>query len=325
MSGKPCVIYDITHTSNTGEVTTMKRIDPFILPAPVIKYDDAGDNGGMSLIVETIPPGTAAKYLENNVPNNRPISQPHVDAMARDMANDLWALNGETLKFSETHLLLDGQQRLLACIAADKPFTTAVVRGVQSLDDVDRARPRTLGHALGMRGFKQSTKLSVVLNTVWRWEFTNWRAQQARPTVQEAVVFLREHEPLLYAGLRFGSRLREIESSLENASLVFWRVARTCGQEVAERVYSRLAKSEWSSLDDPLFRYYELALRAKRAPRKPNKLVKMNWLVRAIDATLNFERHTSYHFLRWNAGKELRLITGEEMFPYDEKTDGTRA
>ena len=298
------------------------RIDPFNKIVPVAKqHRNTGESGGMSLVVETITPEIAARYLEVNVPNNRPVSKAHIAAMARDMTNDLWAQNGETIKFSEAHLLLDGQQRLLACIAAAKPFTTAVVRGVQSLDDVDRARPRTLGHALGMRGYKRSAKLSVVLNTVWRWEHTNGRAQQVRPTVQEAVVFLRENEELLYAGLRFGSRLKEIEGSLENTSLVFWRVAKTCGREVAEQVYSRLGKSQWSSLNDPLFRYYELALRAKGAPRKPNKLVKMNWLVRAIDASLSLEEHASSLFLRWDASKELRLIKGEGFAPSRKLVD----
>ena len=286
--------------------------DPFDETLPISVHGEDGGNGGLSLTVETITPAIATEYLENNVANNRPISQRHVEALARDMVNDLWAQNRETLKFSPSNVLLDGQQRLWACIEASKPFTTAVVRGVRSLDDVDRARPRTLGHALGMRGYKRSTKLSVVLNTVWRWENTNWRTQQVRPTVQEGVRFLEQHDPLLYASLRFGSRIKEIEGSLENSSLVFWRLARTCGQEIAEQIYSRLSKSDWASLNDPLFRYYELALRAKRAPRKPHKLVKMNWLVRAMDASLGGEEHATYHFLRWHSGKELRMIKGEE-------------
>jgi len=286
--------------------------DSVTVSFPVSAHGEDDGNDGLSLTVETITPKVATRYLEDNVINNRPISDRHVAALARDMIADRWSENGETLKFSPTGELLDGQQRLWACISADKPFTTAVVRGVKSLDDVDRSRPRTLGHALGMRGYKRSTKLSVVVNTVWRWENTNWRTQQVRPTVQEGVLFLEEYDPLLYASLRYGSRLKEVEGSLENSSLVFWRLARTCGQEVAEKIYTRLSKSKWASLNDPLFRYYELALRAKLAARKPNKLVKLNWLVRAIDAAINEEEHSTYHFLRWNGSKELRMITGEE-------------
>lgn len=274
-------------------------------------YPKDTDGSGLTLTTETITPEVAVRYLEENVTNNRPISQRHVDALARDILAGRWAQNGETLKFSPTGELMDGQQRLWACIAADRPFTTAVVRGVESLDDVDRARPRTLGHALGIRGYPTPSKQSVVLNTVWRWENTNWRAQNIRPTAQEAIRFLQKNEDLLYAAMRSGLKISHVEGSLENASLAFWRFAKTCGQEIAEKLFTRIARADWMSLDDPLFRYYELAIRAKVAARKPQKLVKFNWLIRAIDASLNGETHNSYHFLRWDGSKQLRLITGE--------------
>jgi len=270
-------------------------------------------NSNLTLTTETITPKIATKYLEDNIKNNRPVSDRHVASLARDMVADRWSQNGETLKFSPTGELLDGQQRLWACITANRPFTTAVVRGVESVDDVDRSRPRTLGHALGMHGYQSSSKLSVVVNTIWRWENTNWRAQNVRPTVHEAVEFLKENEELLYAALRSGLKICDIESSLENASLAFWRLAKTCGQEVADRMFIAIARSEWNSLNDPLFRYFELASRAKASARKPHKLVKFNWLIRAIDGSLNREQQRSYHFLRWDVSKELRLITGEDV------------
>lgn len=283
-------------------------VSPFVAP-------DSGDdeNGGLKLTVETITPAKAMDYLDDNISNNRPVSEQHVAALARDMVNGRWSQNGETLKFSPTGELLDGQQRLWACITANKAFTTAVVRGVESLDDVDRARPRTLAHALGMYGVKRSSKLGVVLNTTWRWENSNWRMQQLRPTIQEAMIFHRQHEALLGAAMRGGLQLREMEGSLENASLVFWRLARTCGQEIAEQLFTRLSKNDWQSLKDPLFHYHSVAIRAKAQSRKPHKLVKLNWLVRGLDAALNREDHDTYHFLRWNPANELRLFTGEEL------------
>jgi len=288
----------LIHISDTGDLVGS-------LPA-------SKGNGGLTLTVETITPRIAARYLEDNVINNRSISDRHVAALARDMVAERWSQNGETLKFSPDGELLDGQQRLWACIQAEKPFTTAVVRGVTSLDDVDRARPRTLGHALEMHGYDQSRRLGVVLSTTWRWENTNWRMQQVRPTTQEAIRFLRQHEAQLYAAMRAGSRLSKMESSLENAALAFWRMSKTFGQEASLGAYERLSKSQWKSLRDPLYHYYLVAIRSRAEPRKPPKIVKLNWLVRALDAAINGEEYSKALFLRWDGSKELRGFTGED-------------
>ena len=77
-------------------------------------------------------------------------------------------------------------------------------------------------------------------------------------------------------------------------------------------MFNDLAQGQWNSLNDPLFRYHEMALGARAKQRQPHKLLKLNWLVRALDARLNGESFGSGQFLRWDAGKPLRLFTGEE-------------
>tara|TARA_R110002020_G_scaffold18695_2_gene64978 strand:- start:18935 stop:19858 length:924 start_codon:yes stop_codon:yes gene_type:complete len=270
-------------------------------------------NGGLTLTVEEITPALATQYLDENISNNRNVSDRHVAALARDMTHNRWSQNGETIKFSQTGELMDGQHRLWACITADRPFTTAVVRGVTSLDDVDRARPRSMAHVLEVNGYERPTKVSVALNTVWRWEHTNWRINNVRPTATEALSFLRQNDARLYAAMRAGIRLRKIESSLENASLAFWRMSKTFGQEVALDAYARLSKRDWLSLNDPLYHYYTHTMMVKSQQRGPSRLVKINWLVRALDAAVNREEYKGTRFLRWDGSKPLRMFTGEEI------------
>ena len=208
---------------------------------------------------------------------------------------------------------MDGQQRLHAGIVAGRPFTSAVVHGVESLDDVDRSKSRTLGHALGMHGYPSSIKLATVLSTVWRWEHTNWRSNTIRPTVREATRYLERHYTMIYDAFRQATKITHIEGSAENAGLAYWRLARTCGTDVGTAIFSRLAKSEWQDVDDPLWRYYELAIKAKAASRKADKKVRLCWLIGAINSSLNGERYKNAHFLRWDASKKLRILTGEEL------------
>jgi len=263
--------------------------------------------------IETITPREATKLLEHNVENNRPISDRHVQSLARDMKEGNWAENGETIKICPQGNVLDGQHRLWACITANKPFKTVVVRGVDGLDTIDTNRPRTLANALHMRGYERAPKLSIALNTCWRWENTNWRSHLAKPTVAEAIRFLNDNFDLIYLAMKHGLRIGKVEGSLEQTAVAFWRLAKVIGVSDTVELFNDLAKENWTSVNDPLFRYHELALKAKVMQRRPHKLLRLNWLVRAFDARLNGESHASGRFLRWDASKRMRLFTGEEI------------
>jgi len=264
----------------------------------------------LKITTESITPKLAEKYLEENVDYNRPISQRYVDLYARDMKAGKWIVNGETIKFNGTGALLDGQTRLWACVEAGVPFTTAVARGVPSLDDVDRGRRRSMAHILAMRQVKNAIKVATALRTIWRWENTNWRAQQIVPSTRESLELLDAY-PIIEEITQVGARISKIEGSSEICSLVCWRLTQLAGLDTARSVFERLSQKKWDSLNDPLLRYHDMAMGAKVVMRKPGKLVRLNWLVRGIDAFMNGEAHTDGLFLRWDLSKELRRLTGE--------------
>jgi len=264
----------------------------------------------ITVVTETITPKQAQKYLERNVANNRPINDRHVAILARDIKSGNWVQNGETIKLNEEGDLVDGQHRLVGCVKADMPFTTSVARGVPSLDDVDRGKPRTLSHILSMRQMKNAVIISVAVRTIWRWENTNWRSAQIVPSTRESLEILDTY-PIIKEVTRIGARIRHIEGSSEICSLVSWRLTQLAGLETTRGVFERLAQKNWDSLDDPLFRYHDMAMGAKVSMRKPGKLTRLNWLIRSIDAFMNGETHSDGLFLRWNLSQELRRLTGE--------------
>ena len=96
--------------------------------------------------VETITPEIAKTMLGENV-NNRRISRDNVNLFAREIRNGEWRFNGEAIKFGKDGRLLDGQHRGLAVIAADKPLTTLVIRGLEdeTQQTMDSGKTRTLG------------------------------------------------------------------------------------------------------------------------------------------------------------------------------------
>ena len=198
----------------------------------------------------------------------------------------------------------------MACVEAKVPFTSAVARGVPSLEDVDRGRSRTMSHILAMRRVMNATKVCVALRTIWRWENTNWRASQIMPSTRECLELLDSH-PVIEEITKISHRIRKIEGSTEIRALVCWRLAHLAGLDTALSVFERLSQKKWDSLEDPLFRYHEMAIGAKVRTRKPGKLVRLNWLIRGVDAFMNGESHSDGLFLRWNLSQELRRLTGE--------------
>lgn len=81
--------------------------------------------------IETITPEIAREILTRNT-NNRAISKRHVDTIAIAITNGHYHLTGEAIRIANDGTLLDGQHRLTACIQANKPFETAVIRGLDT-------------------------------------------------------------------------------------------------------------------------------------------------------------------------------------------------
>lgn len=79
------------------------------------------------ITVETIRPEVAAAYLLSNTGNRR--LRPHkVSAYAEMMRSDGWHLTGDPIVFDANGRLIQGQHRLAACVSAEVPFVTAVMR-----------------------------------------------------------------------------------------------------------------------------------------------------------------------------------------------------
>jgi hypothetical protein len=118
----------------------------------------------MDIEVELIEPKMAEKYLASN-PLNRNVSTRVITNYANDMRAGNWKLVGDPIRFDDKGNLLDGQHRLQACITADVPFESVVIRGLSpdTRGVVDSGRKRTGANVLEMAGIKGN---SMVLSAV---------------------------------------------------------------------------------------------------------------------------------------------------------------
>lgn len=131
-------------------------------------------------VVAEITPQLATDLLERNERNRKP-SQPKIKRYAAMLLDDQWDLNGETLKFSESGRLLDGQSRLQAVILSGRSALMEVRFGLpeKTQQTMDTGEQRRLQHELEMRGEKDCTNLAAVIRGIHLWLNNAYTARAA--------------------------------------------------------------------------------------------------------------------------------------------------
>jgi hypothetical protein len=111
-----------------------------------------------------VTPQVAAVLLERVRPGARRQAGA-VRGYAQAMREGRWVLNGMPLILSQGGLLLDGMQRLLACIEASCAFPTLVAEGVREdvLHTIDQQRRRSFAGVLEARGIRHAHALQSAL------------------------------------------------------------------------------------------------------------------------------------------------------------------
>lgn len=145
----------------------------------------------------TVTPEVAQAWLSKSIITGR-LDKRLVSAYATEMRAHKWKLNGEPIIFSERGELLAGRHRLWACLEAETPFPTLVVRGVpsQAFDTIDTLRRRTMGDVLTIRQMPAGRQLSAALNLIWRCYRGDLEREKLRVPIQEALHLLNVYPEL---------------------------------------------------------------------------------------------------------------------------------
>ncbi len=127
---------------------------------------------GDKVIKMVITPEMAEHMLRHNVDNNRNIRPTKIEPFADDMRNGNWLMTGQGISFDTNGVLLDGQHRLTACVAAQRPFNSLVCFGVnpKSFLKVDTGAARTPGDAFSFRGIPYAVSVAAATRWIWSYE-----------------------------------------------------------------------------------------------------------------------------------------------------------
>lgn len=176
-----------------------------------------------------IDPETAQILLEERNQGNRPPKPNKVQQFAADIGHQKWGVTGDTIKFGSDGRLLDGQNRLAACVRANKSFTTHVVFNIdpQLFGRMDIGKPRNPADVLHIAGYKYSSTLAAALRWAYLLDTNPYNRDTLRP--EFVLELVRERYP-------------DIEPSLKDGRAVNKQYAHPAGQ-MAALVYM-FAKSD---------------------------------------------------------------------------------
>lgn len=149
-----------------------------------------------------VTPDIARDWLDKNT-RNRKVRARHVERLTRDMAAGNFIFTGDAIRFDIEGTLIDGQHRLLACIAADQPFETLVVYNLppETQDKLDGGANRKVSDILSLEGFHHSALLAAACRLILI-EWIEGSRQGRVPYTTTEVLEVLKKNPYLPASCR---------------------------------------------------------------------------------------------------------------------------
>jgi hypothetical protein len=259
-----------------------------------------------------VTPQMAAAWLEKNA-DNRKVIPGHLKSLEAFFRRGEMKLNGQTIKFSVTGRLLDGQHRLMACANTGVGFWTLVVYGLEedSFDTIDvGGKPRQVRDILGIRGEANARDLAAALNLLNEFSQSKGGFYDGRSrsfSVAVADQLLNRH-PMI----------RESVTRLSTHRNFLWRNA-TCyclhylfslSDETLAEDFAMILIEGASDIDRPFNRFRESLIRTDKL--KARHTMRVN-AARAIKS-FNYEKSGNRpRVIVWRDGESFPQIDGLEM------------
>ncbi len=183
----------------------------------------------------TIDPASAEVLLQERNEGNRPPKPNKVQQFASDMLSKKWGVTGDTLKFAPDGRLLDGQNRLAACVRANKAFTTHVVFNIDPslFGRMDIGKPRNPADVLHIAGYKYASTLAAAVRWTYLLDTNPYNRETLRP--EFVLDLVRDKYP-------------DIEARLKDGRSINRQYAHPAGQ-IAALIY-KFAKSDAEKAND---------------------------------------------------------------------------
>lgn len=262
----------------------------------------------MFAIFMNMKPPLAQQWLDNTQVKNRDPSDVTMSNYARIMKSMGWKTNGATIKIDPDGNILDGQQRLEACVRSGTSFWTMVAFLVptDAFDTIDNGKRRSPGDVIGIVE-ENGNRLAATLQLLWRHIHRDMMdGPRMRAQTHELIKLLEKH-PTMRAHVPRGRNL-----GLSPSNGAFLSYALTDHDPVKGPAFiDALRTGIGLPADSPILKLRnklaaETAKRGSRLQKLPT-LTKMAWAIKTYNAWIN--GRTIAH-LSWRAIEEFPVIGG---------------
>lgn len=275
--------------------------------------------------VEIVTPKAAHEWLSKMI-FNRPLKDTLVDGYARIMRAGGWDLNGQGLIFDDNDLLLDGQHRLHAVIAADCPIEMLVVRGVKKgvFDSIDIGSKRRSADVLGILGFEHTAAFAATLCWVRRYELGNLRSIQPedKPTSPEIAGMAKRyadvHDSVRWCFSALGKTADRPVIARAHMAFAHWAFHRASGRKATE-FFTGLATGADLPVSSVVWQMRKRLLVDVRSRERMSPTVILAMVVKAWNAYCTGEVKKQ---IVWKETEEFPTIHGFPLPAATKRKDG---
>lgn len=199
---------------------------------------------------QQIDPEKAEEMLKLLESNRRLVSN-HVQFLAREMAENRWKINGDTIRFSGRRLL-DGQHRLHAVIQSDMSVWFLVVEELsdETFSTIDTGRFRQAGDVLSAIGYsKYPFLMAAACRFIWYFDHGYPLETSMRISNEEIIQTAKKNPSVQFLGDYIANQ-KALRGSSILAAMVL--IARKVGRETTLKFAEKLALGDELRADDPI-------------------------------------------------------------------------
>jgi hypothetical protein len=250
--------------------------------------------------------------------HNRARKPSKIKEYANDMESQAWHLTGDTIKFTKTGKLGDGQNRLYACVRARKAFLTHVVFGI---DDavfpwLDKGRTRSIGDDFFVDGMDNPQLLAHVMRwlELFRLDKVKDRTTFTRAEIRAAYFNQGYDHELIHLGMEKGLAVQKANNTPRSLAAALYYLFAQKDRALADEFFEAWASGTWAGRMSPI----------KKANMLFAKIVRENPLIRVHDTMRAAVWVIAWNFVVRNKKGSVKDFEWTNLRPFP-KIAGTKA
>ncbi len=242
--------------------------------------------------------------------HNRARKPSKIKEYANDMENSTWHLTGDTIKFTKSGVLGDGQNRLYACVRARKSFLTHVVFGI---DDavfpwLDKGRQRSIGDDFFVDGMDNPQLLAHVMRwlELFRLDKVKDRTTFTRAEIRDAYFNQGYDHELLAIGMEKGLAVQKGNNVPRSLASALYYLFASKDRALADEFFDAWSSGTHAGRFNPI----------SKANRTFAKIMRENPLVRIHDTMRAAVWVTAWNYVVRNKKGSVKDFEWTSLRPF---------